>query len=98
MQMRPLPPSVSVIIEVLGAGAAPNGRIRRQQEDQLKADMMNVRRRWIDVDPRALQVKCYEVGLTSASTSALVGFLRRTQEGATLRPRDREFRYPHRPE
>jgi hypothetical protein len=93
METPQLPPSVSAIVELLGSLASPSGRLRRHDEDQLKADMMNVRQRWLAVDQRAFQIKCYEVGLTSASTGALVGFLRRIQAGASLRPRDRAFRY-----
>ncbi|MFB9645050.1 hypothetical protein [Microbacterium terregens] len=98
METDPLPPSVDEILESIGAAAAPSGRVRRREEDQLKADMMNVRERWMPVDPRAFQIKCYEAGLTSESAGALVGFLRHVQQGGNLRPRDSGFRFPQSPD
>ena len=98
MRTDPLPPGVSAIVEFLGAAAAPSGHVRRREEDRIKADMMNVRARWMGVDPRAFQIKCYEVGLTSASAGALVGFLRSIQRGGSLRPRDKAFQFPADPE
>ncbi|MCR2763557.1 hypothetical protein NQ152_08545 [Microbacterium sp. zg.B48] len=98
METDPLPPSVNDILECVGAAAAPSGHVPRREEDQVKADMMNVRERWMPVDPRAFQIKCYEAGLTSQSAGALVGFLRHIQRGGSLRPRDSAFRFPQSPE
>jgi hypothetical protein len=98
MQKDLVPPSVDEILAFIGAAAAPSGRVRRREEDQLKADMMNVRERWMPVDPRAFQIKCYEAGLTSESAGALVGFLRHVQQGGNLRPRDSTFRFPQSPD
>lgn len=94
--MQWLPPDVDQILELLGAAAQPTGRVRRREEDRVKADMMNKRDLWMTVDPRAFQIRCYEVGLTSASTGALVRLLRLLQQGRSLRPRDKSFQFARR--
>lgn len=98
MPAKDLPRGVSHIVEHVGQKAAPTGNLDWREEDRIKADMMNVPRRWMPVDVRAFQIKCYEVGLTAASTGALVRFLRRIQEGRRLRPHDKGFRFPIAPD
>lgn len=81
-----LPADVIEIVEFLGRWSAGYGYLKWNEIAKFKADLMNVRRRWVGVDRSAFRAKCVEVGLTSQEADELTDYLARAQAGRRLVP------------
>ena len=70
------------------------------EEAMFKADLMNLRRRWLDVDPGAFAVRLREEGMRDDDVAELVGWLKRAQAGRRLVPQRgyRQFQFNPPPE
>lgn len=79
------------IFEILRTRIDGYGYLKWNEVAMMKADMMNVRRRWMGVDPKAFQAKCIDVGMTTKEAAEMVDYLKRTQDGRRLVP-DRSYR------
>lgn len=94
-----LPPSVASIIEYLaGMAKGYENYLKWNEQAMFKADLMNVRHRWMKVDLAAFRAKCLSEGMRNEDTVELVDWLRRAQQGRRLVPersyRDFQFRPP----
>lgn len=99
--MSQLERSVVRIIAYIGQMAAGyGGHVKWNEIAKFKADMMNVRRRWMDVDVEAVSAECRAVGLTSDDTAKIVEMLKKVQAGRKLAPQGtyRAFRFPFDPD
>ena len=75
------------VAEIIGAWAAGyDTGLEWNEEAKLKADMMNVPRRWASASPAALRTKCLDVGLTVEESDRIVDRLKRRQSGRRLVP------------
>lgn len=93
--MDELPEDVDGIFEYLRVRIEGYGYLKWNEIAMMKADMMNVRRRWTLVDREAFRQKCIAVGMTRKETDEMCSYLRRTQEGRRLVPEStyRDFRF-----
>ncbi len=95
-----LPVDVEEIMDYIGEAAKMSGYLKWNEEAKLKADMMNVRHRWVSrVSEEALRRKCRAVDLTDEETTKILEYLRKTQEGRRLVPHRayRTFRFNQEP-
>lgn len=90
-----LPPGLDAIMDYIGQAAATYGHLKWNEVAKLKADMMNVRARWLAVSPIALEAKCLAIGLREPDTATVLDLLRRMQQGRRLVPAKsyRDFRF-----
>lgn len=98
--MGDLPRDVESIFEYLQVRIEGYGYLKWNEEAMMKADMMNVRHRWIGVNRQAFARRCRDVGMTPKETAKMVDYLKRTQEGRRLVPQQgyRDFRFNSEPE
>ncbi|MFG2545700.1 hypothetical protein ACGFOM_25005 [Streptomyces sp. NPDC048594] len=95
-----LPADVDEIMDYIGEAAKLSGYLKWNEEAKLKADMMNVRHRWVSrVSEEALRKKCRAVDLTDAETAKILECLRKIQDGRQLVPHKmyRAFRFTQEP-
>lgn len=79
---EPLPNGVEGILEHIAAMAAGySSGLKWNEEDKLKADMMNRPDRWMPVTPEQVRMKCRELGMRPNDVDAVVGFLQRRKNG-----------------
>lgn len=87
-----LPPSVATIAEFLAMMAKGYGNhLKWNEQVMFKADLMNVRQRWLRVEPAAFAAKLREEGMRDEHATELVGWLKRAQTGRRL-VRQRSYR------
>lgn len=55
--------------------------LKWNEEDKLKADMMNRPDRWLPVTPEPVRAKCRELGMRPNDIGTVVGFLQRRKDG-----------------
>lgn len=95
-----LAPDIVGILKMIGIRASLNGgSIPWQEQNRLKADMMNMWQYWVGVDELALKAKCVEVGISHESTQVLLDFFRKRKAGRRLVPasryRNKHFRHDY---
>jgi hypothetical protein len=82
-----LPSSVASIAEFLAMAAKGyNNRLKWNEQDMFKADLMNLRHRWRSVDAVAFRAKCLAEGMRREDVSLLVEWLKKAQAGRKLVP------------
>lgn len=89
--MGALSEDIEGIFQYLEVRIEGYGYLKWNEVAMMKADMMNVRRRWLRVDVEAFRARCLQVGMTNKETAEMVDYLRRTQAGRRLVP-DRSYR------
>lgn len=78
----PLPNGVDGILEHIAAMAAGySSGLKWNEEDKLKADMMNRPDRWVPITPEQVRAKCRELGMRPDDVDTVVGFLQRRKDG-----------------
>ena len=78
----PLPNGVDGILEHIAAMAAGySSGLKWNEEDKLKADMMNRPDRWVPITPEQVREKCRELGMRPDDVDTVVGFLQRRKDG-----------------
>lgn len=79
---EPLPNGVDGILEHIAAMAAGySSGLKWNEEDKLKADMMNRPDRWLPITPEQVRAKCRELGMRPNDIDTVVGFLQRRKDG-----------------
>ncbi|BDI22302.1 hypothetical protein [Herbiconiux sp. L3-i23] len=79
---EPLPNGVDGILEHIAAMAAGySSGLKWNEEDKLKADMMNRPDRWLPITPEQVRTKCRELGMRPNDVDTVAGFLQRRKEG-----------------
>jgi len=101
MDSVPLPPSVVGIIEHLARMARGyNNHLKWNEQAMFKADLMNVRHRWLKVDSAAFRARCIAEGMRLEDVAELVDWLDKAKTGRRLVPQKsyRTFKFPAPPE
>lgn len=79
---EPLPNGVEGILEHIAHMAAGySSGLKWNEEDKLKADMMNRPERWVPITVDQVRVKCRELGMRPRDVDTVAGFLQRRKEG-----------------
>jgi hypothetical protein len=80
--LAPLPNGVDAILEHIAAMAAGySSGLKWNEEDKLKADMMNRPDRWVPVTVEQIRAKCRQLGMRADDVDTIAGFLQRRTEG-----------------
>jgi hypothetical protein len=91
-----LPPDVERILEHIAEWAAGyDSGLKWNEEDKLKADMMNSPERWASVTVQQVREKCRELNMRPKDIDTIAGFLQRRKEGRRFNVRSsyRSFRF-----
>lgn len=94
---EPLPNGVEGILEQIATKAAGYGTgLKWNEEDKLKADMMNRPERWAPISVEQVREKCREFGMRPEDIDTIAGFLQRRIEGRRFNVRGtyRDFKFP----
>lgn len=80
--LAPLPNGVDGILEhVADMAAGYSSGLKWNEEDKLKADMMNRPERWASITVDQVRAKCRALGMRGADVDTIAGFLQRRKEG-----------------
>lgn len=80
--LEALPNGVDTILEyVAGMAAGYSSGLKWNEEDKLKADMMNRPERWVTITVEQVRAKCRQLGMRPNDVDAIAGFLQRRKEG-----------------
>ena len=95
-----LPADVAGIFDYLADKVSGYGYLKWNEIAMLKADMMNVRHRWMNVDRDAFKQACRDAGMTSKEVAECVSFLDCAKAGRRLVPEAgyRDFRFQPEPD
>jgi hypothetical protein len=91
-----LPNGVGGILEyVAGMAAGYSTGLKWNEEDKLKADMMNCPERWEEVTVEQVRAKCRELKMRPDDVETIAGFLERRKQGRRFNVRSsyRDFRF-----
>lgn len=91
-----LPDDVASILTSTARWAAGYSEgLKWNEEDKLKADMMNRPARWAGVSVDQVRAKCRDLGMQPKDVDTIVGFLQRRKEGRRFNVRStyRDFHY-----
>lgn len=78
----PLPNGIDAILDHIAAMAAGySSGLKWNEEDKLKADMMNRPDRWAPITVDQVRSKCRELGMRANDVDTIAGFLQRRKEG-----------------
>ncbi|HEY5222223.1 MAG TPA: hypothetical protein VIJ18_04110 [Microbacteriaceae bacterium] len=92
----PLPNGVGEILEHIAAWAAGyDSGLKWNEEDKLKADMMNCPERWESVTVEQVRAKCRDLKMRPNDVETVAGFLDRRKQGRRFNVRSsyRDFRF-----
>jgi len=79
---EPLPNGVEDILEYVASMAAGySSGLKWNEEDKLKADMMNRPERWVAVTVEQVRAKCRELGMRPNDVDTIAGYLQRRKDG-----------------
>lgn len=93
---EPLPNGVGEILEHIAAWAAGyDSGLKWNEEDKLKADMMNCPERWAPITVEQVRAKCRELKMRPNDIDTITGFLERRKQGRRFNVRStyRDFRF-----
>lgn len=80
--LEPLPNGVDRILEyIAGMAAGYSPGLKWNEEDKLKADMMNRPERWASITVDQVRAKCRALGMRGDDVDTIAGFLQRRKEG-----------------
>ena len=80
--LEALPNGVDTILEyVAGMAAGYSSGLKWNEEDKLKADMMNRPERWVTITVEQVRTKCRQLGMRPNDVDTIAGFLQRRKEG-----------------
>ncbi|MFJ2469539.1 hypothetical protein [Glutamicibacter sp. NPDC087583] len=79
---EPLPNGVDSILEhVARMAAGYSSGLKWNEEDMLKADMMNQPERWVSISVEQVRAKCRALGMHPKDVDTVAGFLQRRKDG-----------------
>jgi hypothetical protein len=79
---EPLPNGVEEILEYVAHMAAGySSGLKWNEEDKLRADMMNRPERWAPITVEQVRAKCRELGMRPNDVDTIAGFLQRRKDG-----------------
>lgn len=79
---EPLPNGVEEILEHIARWAAGySSGLKWNEEDKLKADMMNRPERWASITVEQVRAKCRALGMRPNDVDTIAGFLQRRKDG-----------------
>ncbi len=82
VECEPLPDGVDGILEYVAAMAAGYSTgLKWNEEDKLKADMMNRPERWVPITVDQVRAKCRALKMRPDDIDTIAGFLQRRKEG-----------------
>lgn len=82
LPLEPLPNGVDAILEHIAAMAAGySSGLKWNEEDKLKADMMNRPDRWVPITVEQIRAKCRQLDMRADDVDTIAGFLQRRKEG-----------------
>lgn len=93
---KPLPNGIEGILEyVARAAAGYSSGLKWNEEDMLKADMMNRPERWASITVEQVRIKCRELGMRPTDVDTVAGFLQRRKQGRRFNVRSsyRDFQF-----
>lgn len=96
VDLGPLPNGVDAILEnVAGWAAGYDSGLKWNEEDKLKADMMNRPDRWEPITVEQVRAKCRALGMRGDDVDTIAGFLQRRKEGRRFNVRSsyRDFQF-----
>jgi len=80
--VAPLPEDVDAILRHIAAMAAGySAGLKWNEEDKLKADMMNRPDRWVSVTVEQIRARCHDLGMRGEDVDTISGYLQRRKEG-----------------
>jgi hypothetical protein len=80
--LEPLPNGVDEILEyVAGMAAGYSSGLKWNEEDKLKADMMNRPDRWATITVEHVRARCRQLGMRPKDVDTIAEFLKRRKEG-----------------
>lgn len=80
--LEPLPNGVDEILEHVAAAAAGySSGLKWNEEDMLRADMMNRHERWHPITVDQVRAKCRALGMRADDVDKIAGYLQRRKEG-----------------
>ncbi|WP_051668086.1 MULTISPECIES: hypothetical protein [unclassified Microbacterium] len=94
----PLPNGVGEIIDYLAMMARGYAnRLKWNEQEKLKADLMNVPERWVVITPEKLRARAVWAGMRSEDADLIADYLRRRKQGRRLMPKAgyRDYRFGH---
>jgi len=81
-EFKPLPNGIDGILEYVARIAAGyNSGLKWNEEDMLKADMMNRPERWIPVTVEQVRAKCRQLGMRPDDVDTVTDFVQRRKDG-----------------
>lgn len=92
----PLPNGVDSILEHIASMAAGySSGLKWNEEDKLKADVMNRPERWVPVSVDQVRAKCRALGMRPRDVDTVAGFLQQRKEGRRFNVRSsyRDFQF-----
>lgn len=95
-RQEPLPNGVDGILEHIAAMAAGySSGLKWNEEDKLKADMMNRPERWAPITVEQVRAKCRELKMRPRGVDTIAGFVQRRKEGRRFNVRStyRDFSF-----
>lgn len=93
---EPLPNGIDGILDYIASKAAGyDSGLKWNEEDKLRADMMNRPDRWRDVTVEQVRSKCRALGMRPNDVDTVTGFLQKRKEGGRfmVRATYRNFRF-----
>ena len=93
---EPLPEDVDSILKYVATMAAGySSGLKWDEEDKLKADMMNRPGRWVSVTVEQVRARCLELGMSGEDVDTIAGYLQRRKEGRRFNVRSsyRDFHF-----
>jgi hypothetical protein len=95
-KVGPLPHDVDQILEIIARWAAGyDSGLKWNEEDKLKADMMNCPERWAHVTVEQVRAKCRELKMRPNDVDKIADFLERRKQGHrfNIRSSYRDFKF-----
>lgn len=81
-EVEPLPNGIDGILEhVARMAAGYDSGLKWNEEDMLKADMMNRPERWFAVTPEQVHAKCRQLGMRPDDVDTITDFVQRRKDG-----------------
>lgn len=91
-----LPNGIGPILEhIAGMAAGYSSGLKWNEEDKLKADMMNRPERWAPITVEQVRAKCRELGMRPNDVDTVAGYLQRRKDGRRFNVRSsyRDFQF-----